>query len=83
MSLDSLYYACRAGDVTDSISIADNALLPSDMNSPCTVNAKRHHMRTDTRWIKENMHVKGMYQYEGSSRMSMYSIGPVYRLRFV
>ena len=65
------------------ISITANALLPRDMDFPCTVNAKRRHMRTDTRWIEENVHVKGMYQYEGSLGMSMYSIEPVYRLLFV
>ena len=31
------------------VSIAANALLPSEMDFPCTVNAKRRHMRTDTR----------------------------------
>ena len=51
--------------------IAANALLPSEMDFPCTVNAKRRHMRTDTRWIKDNAHVKGIYQYEGSFGMSM------------
>ena len=65
------------------VSIAANALLPSDMDFPCTVNAERRDMRMDIRQIEENAHVKGMYQYEGSLGMLIYSIEPVYKLLFV
>ena len=53
--VDSLYYTGRAAMLLVPVSIADNALLPSNgMNSPGAVNAKRHQMRMDQR----NIHVK-------------------------